>query len=390
MGGHLTWRSAFWFCDRWAAVSPMSGGYDFVKSQDVWNLVNVPGYSTFGTEEPYDINPFNKTIAAWMQSHRYSWTCVEKDGGHEIFVDEVVRIGEFFAAQHRDLYRKVVDARVGALRFETAETNAKWGKEHTWTKGRPLDLSTVHWLRFCDPAEDVLEVVDESRGRGRRPLRVPVDDLTDLGLGLSEEFDGLQRPRRCSSRSRACAQETVAASPRSTASTRRRSSAASSSSLRWPCGSGASTLSSSRSASLVRSWRSRARASFVICRASAISGWYAIGAWRANVDRGVPHDLDFGHPSVTGGDGWSTNRDRRGWVAASRGRLDRMEFRVEIEREEDGRWIAEVPALPGVMVYGQSREEAMAHAEVLALRVLADRLEHGETVPELSGLFSAA
>lgn len=63
---------------------------------------------------------------------------------------------------------------------------------------------------------------------------------------------------------------------------------------------------------------------------------------------------------------------------------------VELEREEDGRWMAEVHALPGVLAYGHSREEALARAEALALRVLADRLEHGEKVPELSGLFDAA
>ena len=65
-------------------------------------------------------------------------------------------------------------------------------------------------------------------------------------------------------------------------------------------------------------------------------------------------------------------------------------FVVEIEREEDGRWIAEVVALPGVLVYGASREEALAKAEVLALRVLADRIEHGEAIPEVTSLFEAA
>ena len=70
--------------------------------------------------------------------------------------------------------------------------------------------------------------------------------------------------------------------------------------------------------------------------------------------------------------------------------MDGQKLTIELEREDDGRWIAEVPALPGVMVYGQSREEALARVEALALRVLADRLEHGEAVPELSGLFSAA
>ena len=55
-----------------------------------------------------------------------------------------------------------------------------------------------------------------------------------------------------------------------------------------------------------------------------------------------------------------------------------MNFSLECEREEDGRWLAEVPELPGVLAYGQTSAEAMAKAEVLALRVIADRLEHGE------------
>ena len=63
---------------------------------------------------------------------------------------------------------------------------------------------------------------------------------------------------------------------------------------------------------------------------------------------------------------------------------------VETERETDGRWIAEIAALPGVLTYGRSRSEAVAQAEALALRVLADRIEHGETVPELDVLFTAA
>jgi len=61
---------------------------------------------------------------------------------------------------------------------------------------------------------------------------------------------------------------------------------------------------------------------------------------------------------------------------------------IEIEREEDGRWIAEVPDLPGVMTYGKSREEATSKVKALALRVLADRLEHGETIPELREVFA--
>ena len=58
-----------------------------------------------------------------------------------------------------------------------------------------------------------------------------------------------------------------------------------------------------------------------------------------------------------------------------------MNFRVELEQELDGRWIADVADLPGVLAYGASRDEALAHAQALALRVLAERLEHGETAP---------
>jgi len=61
---------------------------------------------------------------------------------------------------------------------------------------------------------------------------------------------------------------------------------------------------------------------------------------------------------------------------------------IEIEREEDGRWIAEIPELSGVMVYGQSRAEVISMVEALALRVLADRLEHGEQIPELKEVFA--
>jgi predicted RNase H-like HicB family nuclease len=63
-------------------------------------------------------------------------------------------------------------------------------------------------------------------------------------------------------------------------------------------------------------------------------------------------------------------------------------MKIEIEREADGRWIAEVPDLPGVMGYGQTREEAISRVKALALRVLADRLEHGEEIPELHEIFA--
>ena len=67
-----------------------------------------------------------------------------------------------------------------------------------------------------------------------------------------------------------------------------------------------------------------------------------------------------------------------------------MKFEIECEREEDGRWLAEVPQLPGVLAYGSSADEAMAKAEILTLRVLADRLEHGESKPQSISIAVAA
>ena len=68
-----------------------------------------------------------------------------------------------------------------------------------------------------------------------------------------------------------------------------------------------------------------------------------------------------------------------------------MNLKIELEREDDGRWMAEVPELPGVMTYGKDRGDALAQVQALALRVLADRLEHGEGAPDLlSVTFKAA
>ena len=67
-----------------------------------------------------------------------------------------------------------------------------------------------------------------------------------------------------------------------------------------------------------------------------------------------------------------------------------MTFTVEYEREDDGRWLAEVLELPGVLAYGETSEEALARAQALALRVLADRLEHGEGANEFVSISFAA
>ena len=67
-----------------------------------------------------------------------------------------------------------------------------------------------------------------------------------------------------------------------------------------------------------------------------------------------------------------------------------MTFTVEYEREDDGRWLAEVIELPGVLAYGGTSDEAIVRAQALALRVVADRLEHSEGPPEFMSISFAA
>lgn len=67
-----------------------------------------------------------------------------------------------------------------------------------------------------------------------------------------------------------------------------------------------------------------------------------------------------------------------------------MDLAIELDREVDGRWIADVPELPGVLVYGQTKEEAIVNAKTLALQVIADQIEHGELPPDFAGVTFAA
>ncbi|MGF1580691.1 MAG: alpha/beta hydrolase-fold protein [Gemmataceae bacterium] len=153
MGGHLSWRSAITMPDRWAAVSPMSGGYDYVENKQVYNLVNVPGYATYGKREPYQINTFNNKIKTWMAERKFDWQLVERQGGHEIFADEIPKIAQFFLERPRNLYRPMVYARLGGkLVFDSPWKIHQ--KKHTWRPGRGIPFSMIHWLRLEPLPED--------------------------------------------------------------------------------------------------------------------------------------------------------------------------------------------------------------------------------------------
>ena len=64
-----------------------------------------------------------------------------------------------------------------------------------------------------------------------------------------------------------------------------------------------------------------------------------------------------------------------------------MQVQIEVEQEEDGRFIAEAPVIPGALAYGKTRQEAVRLVQALVLRVIADRLEHNEAAPDLPGVF---
>jgi|SRR6516225_4274652 predicted RNase H-like HicB family nuclease len=78
-------------------------------------------------------------------------------------------------------------------------------------------------------------------------------------------------------------------------------------------------------------------------------------------------------------------------LSAVKREVEPIMLKIESEREEDGRWIAELPALPGVLSYGETEAQTRARVKVLALRVIADRLENGESLPrEIAEVFEAA
>ena len=164
MGGHLAWRSGMNFADRWGAVSPMSGGYDYVADRQVENLANVAGYATWGAHEPFGIGQANRSIRSWMESHAVPWVHEECAGGHEIFPECVPRVAEFFMGHPRNLYRGSIHARGGGpLRFDTADAHPEWNRSHTWRPGRPIPAGSFHWLRLepLPPGTPADEAVQE-------------------------------------------------------------------------------------------------------------------------------------------------------------------------------------------------------------------------------------
>ena len=154
MGGHLSYRSALTLPDRWGAVSPQSGGYDFVAKGSIGNLINVPGYVTWGKQEPYGINRDNRTNAAWARENGLEWVFVEKNGGHSIYADELPKMANFFNDHPRNLYRDTVYFRQGgAMKFLKTWEIQGWPEHEIYHETRPLRWNLKHWLEV-EPRPD--------------------------------------------------------------------------------------------------------------------------------------------------------------------------------------------------------------------------------------------
>lgn len=173
MGGHLSFRSALSLPDRWGAVSPQSGGYDFVEKGSIGNLLNVPGYVTWGKSEPYGIDRDSRTNAKWAEEHKLDWIFVEKNGGHSIYQDELPKVAKFFADHPRDLYRDTIYFRQGGeMKFVKTWDIKGWPEHEIYHETRPLRWNLKHWLEVT-PRPDLgspITVVAKNVGSNRIEL----------------------------------------------------------------------------------------------------------------------------------------------------------------------------------------------------------------------------
>lgn len=197
MGGHMTFRAALSLGDRFAAVSPHSGGYDFVEPETIANLFTVPGYVTWGAKEPYGINGDNRTNAKWGKEHGLDWVFVEKDGGHEIYQDELPKIAAFFAARPRNLYRDTVYLRQGGdMKFINTWGIKGWPEHTVRHETRPLRWNLRHWLEVT-PRPDVKgSMTVLAKNSGANAFAITSDQVRELTIHLHPKMVAFDEPVR--------------------------------------------------------------------------------------------------------------------------------------------------------------------------------------------------
>ena len=195
MGGHLSYRAALTLSDRFGAVSPHSGGYDFVEKGSIGNLLSVPGYAVWGSREPYGIRDDNQVNARWGKSHQLDWVFVEKQGGHEIYADELPKIARFFSAHPRNLYRTPVYLRSsGTMKFTRTWQIKGWPEHLVYSDTKPLRWNMRHWIQVT-PRPDLgqpLTVLAVNEGNNR--FEIVSENVRQLTVFLHPKMADPDKP----------------------------------------------------------------------------------------------------------------------------------------------------------------------------------------------------
>ncbi len=195
MGGHMAFRTALTLGDRFAAVSPQSGGYDFVAKRAIGNLLSVPGYVTWGKREPYGIDKDSRTNAAWAQEHDLDWVFVEKNGGHEIYADEQPKVARFFGAHPRNLHRPEVYIRAGGAMKFTRTWGVKGWPEHTVRhETRPLRWNMRHWLELTPRPDHEGPLTAHACYVGKNRFEITANAVRELQVYLHPAMVDLAAP----------------------------------------------------------------------------------------------------------------------------------------------------------------------------------------------------
>lgn len=195
MGGHLSYRAALTLPDRWGAVSPQSGGYDYVAKETIGNLLNVPGYVTWGKREPYGIDQDNRTNARWAKQHGLEWVFVEKNGGHTIYQDELPKVSTFFADHPRNLYRdKVYFRQGGAMKFLKTWEVQGWPEHTIYHDTRPLRWNVKHWLELSPRPDRAGPLTVLAQNRGENRIELTSDQARRIKLYLHPKMVNFRDP----------------------------------------------------------------------------------------------------------------------------------------------------------------------------------------------------
>jgi pimeloyl-ACP methyl ester carboxylesterase len=196
MGGHLAYRLALIFPDYFGAVSPHSGGYDFVEKKSIGGLMNVPGLSVFGAREPYGINGDNKTNEKWVKQHGVNWRFIEKNGGHTIYQDELPGMSKFFTDHPRNPYLETVYFRHGgAMKFTKPWDIKGWPKHEVYSDTRPLMWNRKHWLEVQPREEGSKEVLEVyAKNLGENSFDIVSSQVRKLRVYLHPEMVDFDKP----------------------------------------------------------------------------------------------------------------------------------------------------------------------------------------------------